>query len=46
MENNRSQRPNRGSNPSKHLIGKRHNGKFLFIKKKNQAVREMLKEIQ
>jgi hypothetical protein len=36
-------RPNRGTNPSK--LHKRGQGRFIFFRKKNREVREILKAI-
>lgn len=45
MEQNNNRRPNQGTNPTNYAKHKRHGGKFLFIRKKNRTVREMLKEM-
>ncbi len=40
-------RPLRHSNPSRHnLRNRKGKGKFLFFRKKNREVREMLKVVQ
>lgn len=42
-----NQRPNRHSNPSNYSKhnGHKHGGKFVFIRHKNRAVKEVLKEM-
>ncbi len=45
MVQNNNRRPNRHSNPSNQAKHMRHGGGYLFIKKKNRAVREVLREM-
>ncbi len=43
MEQNTNRRPNRHSNPNGYTKQRKNNDKFLFIRQRNRAVREVLK---